>query len=89
MDNSVQEAIRSHHEELDGSGYPKGIDRKRIFLIMRIISTVDDFCAMTELRGYNVLLDTGAAISELEKDIGNRYDAKVIRALRNAVGYDI
>jgi len=56
---------------------------------MRIISTVDDFCAMTELRGYNVLLDTGAAISELEKDIGNRYDAKVIRALRNAVGYDI
>lgn len=85
LDPRIQEAVISHHEEISGEGYPRGVAGDRISLLAEIISTADDFCAMTENRGYNTPLNPGEAFIEIEKETGIRYDEKIIRALKNAL----
>lgn len=48
----VRPIIRSHHECLDGSGYPDGLKGDEIPLLAQIISVVDVFDAITSQRPY-------------------------------------
>lgn len=45
-------SVRSHHEYLDGSGYPDGLRGNEIDDITRIITISDIYAAMTERRAY-------------------------------------
>jgi putative two-component system response regulator len=49
---AVRSIIRSHHERIDGSGYPDGLRGKSIPLLAQIIALVDSFDAMTSTRPY-------------------------------------
>ena len=51
--------IRSHHERLDGRGYPDGLADAQLPLIPRIIGVADTFDAMTTDRPYRKALDAG------------------------------
>ncbi len=44
--------IRSHHERLDGSGYPDGLRAKSIPLAVQVLSIADVFDALTSDRPY-------------------------------------
>lgn len=44
--------IRSHHEKLDGSGYPDGLKGKEIHPLVQIVSIADIFDALTSKRKY-------------------------------------
>jgi putative two-component system response regulator len=46
------EAIRHHHEKLDGSGYPDGIKGEDISVLARILAIVDIFDALDTDRSY-------------------------------------
>ena len=46
--------IRSHHEKLDGSGYPDGLKENEIDDLVKIFTIVDIFEALTGLRHYRV-----------------------------------
>lgn len=48
----VAEAARDHHEYLDGSGYPYGIDVRSISDVTRMITISDIFAALIERRAY-------------------------------------
>jgi len=48
----VKEAVLSHHERLDGSGYPNGLSGDEINLYAKIIAIVDVYDAMTQDRVY-------------------------------------
>lgn len=50
--NRVRAIVRSHHERLDGSGYPDGLSGDDIPLRAQIISVVDLFDALTSGRPY-------------------------------------
>ena len=49
---AVRPIIRHHHERLDGSGYPDGLQGARIPLVAQIIGVVDVFDAITTMRPY-------------------------------------
>jgi putative two-component system response regulator len=44
--------IRSHHERLDGSGYPDGLRGEEIPLLVRLLSVADSYDAMSSRRPY-------------------------------------
>ena len=75
----VQQAIRHHHENFDGSGYPEGLARDQIPMGARIIMIADTLDAMTTDRPYRQALSLSRAIEELEKYAGTQFDPELVR----------
>ena len=78
------EAIRDHHERLDGSGYPAGKRGNEIGLLAKILAVADSFDAMTSFRRYRARLSEEEALKELAREAGTKYDVKVVEALIKA-----
>ncbi len=70
----------SHHEKLDGSGYPNGLKGREIPLGARIIAVADYFEALTASRYYKRPLEPEKAIRMLIQNSGTHFDAKVVEA---------
>ena len=64
----VAEIVRHHHERLDGSGYPDGLEGERISLLAQIIGLVDTFDALTTVRPYKPAFSRESAYDELRKE---------------------
>ncbi|MEO7217530.1 MAG: HD-GYP domain-containing protein [Gemmatimonadaceae bacterium] len=77
----VVPAVRHHHENWDGTGYPDGLAGERIPLASRIIMFADTIDAMTSDRPYRKALDAGAVRSELMKHRGRQFDPTICDAL--------
>lgn len=76
----VRPIIRSHHERLDGSGYPDGLKGSEIPLLAQIISVVDAFDAMTTDRPYRSAQSIEHALTELHRDADSgRMDGDLVR----------
>ena len=78
------DAILMHHENIDGSGYPGGIEGENIPLIARIIHVVESFIALISRRNYRGIFDKESAIKELRAR-PNFYDQKIVDVLDSLV----
>ncbi len=76
----VADAVRQHHERLDGSGYPRGLKGEEILFESRIIAVADAVEAMLSPRPQRAALSLNACIDELQAQAGRRYDARVVKA---------
>jgi putative nucleotidyltransferase with HDIG domain len=70
-------AVMHHHENWDGSGYPKGLRAEEIPLASRVIMFADTFDAMTTKRPYRGPLDEAAVRAELVKCRGKQFDPDI------------
>lgn len=73
--------VRSHHERMDGQGYPDGLAGIAIPLPSRIIAVCDAFDAMTNDRQYRKGMPVGMAIAVLRELAGRQWDPAVIDQL--------
>lgn len=64
----VRPIVRSHHERVDGRGYPDGLAGEEIPLLAQIVSVVDVFDALTTDRPYRKALPTKTAYEMLRAD---------------------
>lgn len=78
------DAILMHHENMDGSGYPSGVNGEKIPLVARIIHVVESFIALISRRNYHGIFDKEAAIKELRAR-PNFYDQKIVDVLDSLV----
>ncbi len=76
----VAEMIYQHHEHLDGSGYPRGLQGDAILLEARILTVSDVTEAMMSHRPYRAALGLEAALEDIEKYRGVYYDPAVVDA---------
>jgi HD-GYP domain-containing protein (c-di-GMP phosphodiesterase class II) len=60
----------AHHEKLDGSGYPWGLDRKQLSQASRILVVADIYEALTAARPYREALAPEEALAIMAKDVG-------------------
>jgi HD-GYP domain-containing protein (c-di-GMP phosphodiesterase class II) len=74
-------AIRHHHENWDGSGYPDGLAGETIPLESRIIMFADTIDAMTSDRPYRRALGEQAVRDELTKCSGKQFDPNICERL--------
>jgi diguanylate cyclase (GGDEF)-like protein/putative nucleotidyltransferase with HDIG domain len=73
--------VRSHHERLDGRGYPDGLAGPDIPLEARIIHVADSFEAMTSDRPYHRGMPVSDAVAELRRCAGTQFDPRLVDAL--------
>ena len=76
--------VRSHHERLDGNGFPDGLRGDAIPLEARLVSVADAFDAMTSVRPYRPSLTVKQAMRELEDGKGVQFDPKIVDAFQRA-----
>lgn len=77
------DAVASHHESFDGTGYPSGLRGDDIPLAARIVAVVDSFEVMTAVRSYKRPMSATAARKELVHEAGKQFDPVVVRAFLN------
>ena len=77
--------IKYHHENYDGSGYPKGLKGEGIPLSARILAVVGAFESMITERPYRKALLIKNAISEVRKNSGKQFDPAVVNVFCSAV----
>jgi len=70
--------VQCHHENWDGSGYPRGVRGEDIPIGARILSVVDCFDALTSDRPYRGRMTEAAALQILRERSGSWYDAHVV-----------
>jgi len=70
----------THHEKLDGSGYPNGLKGKEIPLAGRIVAIGDVFDALTSKRPYKEPFSLEKSYSIIRESRGNHFDPDVVDA---------
>ena len=75
---AVAPIVRSHHERVDGGGYPDGLAGEAIPLASRIIATCDALDAMTHEHRHRSALTLGMAMAVLREHAGSQWDAHVV-----------
>lgn len=69
--------VNQHHERIDGSGYPYGIQGEEMSIGSKILSVADVVEAMTAHRPYRPALGLKKALSEIENNKGILYDREI------------
>jgi len=71
--------IRSHHERVDGSGYPDGLRGDQIPKLARMLALADSFDAMTSDRPYRPAMTRLRAAREIAAGAGHQFDAELAK----------
>jgi diguanylate cyclase (GGDEF)-like protein/PAS domain S-box-containing protein len=74
----IAEAILSHHERWDGTGYPHGLQGQQIPLLARILALADTYDVMTNGRPYKKAIDPKAAVQEIRRCSGTQFDPELV-----------
>ena len=80
-DPNMLEIIRNHHERQDGKGYPDGLARDQISLLVAIVTVADSYDAMTSNRPYRQGMSRKEAIEQLQIGKGKQFNPEVVDAL--------
>jgi putative nucleotidyltransferase with HDIG domain len=78
--SEIADIVRSHHERIDGMGYPDGIPGDEIPLLARIIGVADAYDAMTSDRPYRDALPSRVARMRLAQAVETQFDTAVVAA---------
>ncbi|MCT0224768.1 HD domain-containing phosphohydrolase [Synechococcus sp. CS-1328] len=83
-DSHVLRAVTgSHHEMLDGSGYPRGLRGEQVPLAARIIAVADVFDALTSQRPYKPAWSVAEACAELDRLVAaGKLDGDCVAAIK-------
>ncbi|NLJ48574.1 MAG: diguanylate cyclase [Candidatus Atribacteria bacterium] len=82
----IAEAILSHHERWDGTGYPRGLQGNTIPLLSRIIAIADTYEVLTDGRTYKKPLSQKNALNEIKKSAGRQFDPHLVDIFIKVMG---
>jgi putative two-component system response regulator len=78
--NMAKEIAESHHEKIDGTGYPHGLKGEDSPLCGRIIAVADVYDALVSKRVYKDAFTHEAAQGIIEEGRGKHFDSDVVDA---------
>ncbi|HZG16624.1 MAG TPA: HD domain-containing phosphohydrolase [Candidatus Bathyarchaeia archaeon] len=82
----IMEALKYHHERLDGSGYPYQLTGDAIPYLAQILGIVDSYMAMTMSRPYRAARSEEEAFQDIQSLSGKAYHPDLVQALFRAIG---
>ncbi len=84
--NSTIDVAYSHHEKMDGTGYPRGLKSSGISELAKMIAIVDAYDAMTADRCYSAGIPSTEALKIIFKDRGTHFDDRLALEFIKSVG---
>ena len=85
ISRAVLEACYSHHEKIDGSGYPRGLRQEQISLLSRMAAVCDVYDALTSDRPYKQSWGPAVTVQRMAQWKGH-FDPRVFQAFVRSVG---
>lgn len=86
--NIIIDAAYSHHERLNGSGYPQGLKGNEIPLVARIVAIADTYEALTGKRPYQDPVSSTTALNKLTDSAKKgEYDPEVLEGFKKSLGF--
>jgi HD-GYP domain-containing protein (c-di-GMP phosphodiesterase class II) len=82
---TVRQLVRSHHERLDGKGYPDGLGERQLSLPTRILAVCDVYDALVSERVYRAAWSEERALEHLRGDVGTAFDERCVQALEQVL----
>jgi putative nucleotidyltransferase with HDIG domain len=74
----IKDIVESHHERIDGRGYPKGLQGPDIPFEAKIICVADAYDAMMSDRQYRTKLAQKDALAQLYEGRGTQFDTAAV-----------
>jgi HD-GYP domain-containing protein (c-di-GMP phosphodiesterase class II) len=84
-DGEAVNAVRHHHERLDGRGYPDNLSGDDVPLTARVVMVADAFDSMTSTRTYRFARTVEEGMRELRRCAATQFDPMCILALARAI----
>jgi len=84
LQGAIEKAVRHHHENFDGTGYPDGLSGDDIPIGARIIMIADTLDAMTTDRPYRTALPFERVLEEVRKFAGKQFDPQLAELVLNS-----
>ncbi|HEX8963491.1 MAG TPA: HD domain-containing phosphohydrolase [Rhodocyclaceae bacterium] len=78
-------AVRYHHEDYDGAGYPDGLCGEEIPVIARMVALADAYDAMAEPRPYHPRRDHAQIMAVLDEESGARFDPWLVERFKEMI----
>jgi hypothetical protein len=82
---TIHDLVHSHHERLDGKGYPRGLTESELSLDTRIMTVCDVYDALVSPRVYRDAWSHEDALALLHKDTGTAFDERCVAALERVL----
>ncbi len=82
---AVRRLVLSHHERLDGGGYPHGLSESELDLETRILTVADVYDALVSQRVYRDAWPKERALALLHEESGTAFDARCVEALEGVL----
>ena len=76
--SDIAELVRSHHERIDGTGYPHNLRGEEVPWLARMISIADTYDVMTARDSYRDPVAPEVAIAELRRVSGTQLDGELV-----------
>lgn len=86
INENIKQGILSHHEKMDGSGYPNGLKGDEISLFPRIIAICDIYDAITSKRVYKNKITPFETFEEMRKIGYDKLDLDIMLTFFNNIG---
>jgi HD-GYP domain-containing protein (c-di-GMP phosphodiesterase class II) len=80
ISRAIMDLIATHHERLDGSGYPHGLSGAAIPLFGQMAGIVDFYTAVTNPRPFMKAVSPSAALQLLYKQRGKYFSENLVNA---------
>lgn len=83
--NVIKRIVYEHHENFNGTGYPRKISGNDIHLLARVTAIADFFDAITTKRSYHEVLNTEDAIQVMHKAVGKKIDPALFEVFTKSI----
>lgn len=84
ISSTVRYAVYSHHENEDGTGYPRQITGDKIHKFAKIVHVADVYDALTAKRAYKDPMNPADALEYLMSQTGKMFDENIVKTF---IGY--
>ncbi|RJP75025.1 MAG: HD domain-containing protein [Candidatus Abyssobacteria bacterium SURF_17] len=81
----VVAAVRAHHENYDGTGYPLGLKGEQIPFGAQVLAVADTFSALTDDRIYHRHEEVGEALRTMETMAGNKLNPRLFDEFKEMI----